>query len=312
MPVKGMYRKNSKGLLAPNQRLPHECSAAGRCCFGALVSLLPYDVWRMMISKHQPLAKYGVHNTVEMFDPERNLFQLGLGPESKLPLCFIVPKPFGDQPDGAAQCPFLEWDGDLPEKGAEKLASGELPGTPFWNLEDGSPRFRCGLGAARPLQCELYPFGRMGEGAHDGEQGRWYFYSDTSRCKRCLPHTVSDLGIGRTVQEHIEQPLIAAYLRMTADYIQLMTLVQNEVRSLEARAMLASTIFNFDSILLRQGVPPRELDKVRPSRPEHLIQSGFFLVQTIFKTPSIPDEPTIIVPEKPRLILPGDPEFKAP
>ena len=299
-------------MLTPTQRLPHECNEAGRCCFGSVVSLLPFDVWRLFISHNQPLAKYGVRTTVDLYDPDKNLVQMGLGPESGLPICLVTPRPFGGKPDGAMCCPFLEWDEDLPESGKAKLEMGDLPGTPFWNKSDGSARFSCALGNARPMQCELYPFGRVGEPGAGDEPGKWRFFTDLGRCKKCLPRTISDLGMPCTVMEHIQKPLISAYLKMTADYIQLMGMVQAEVHVMEARAMLAQAIYNFDSVLLNQGVALDDLPNVRPKKPEYLIQSGMFLVQTVFKNPGQPEEPQVVIPKESGLILPGDVNFIVP
>ena len=314
VPVKGI-RKRGDGVrfLGPTDPVAHECGLAGRCCFNAVIVLQPFDVWRMFMTPEQPLAKNGIHTTTELFDREKGLAQLGLGPTSKLPMSFFSPVRFEGVPEAATHCPMLEWDeGALDADGRNMLRRGEVPGPKFFQSK-GTPTFRCGLGAARPMHCDLFPFGRLGDPGEDGK-GSWRFFCDTKLCRRCMPDRVKSAGIGVTVEQFIRRPLIDAYLKRAAQFIQLMGMVAEKVNSLEGRVILARTIWDFDSVLMNQGISVQDLPKARPSNVDHLIMSGAFMANTVLSNQEPkPDESPIISPGGGGLIVaPGTPRIIVP
>lgn len=314
VPVKGIRRKDDGvRFLGPEDPVTHECNLAGRCCFDAVIVLQPFDVWRMFTSPAQPLSKHGIHTTSDLFDRDNGLAQLGLGPQSKLPMAFFNPVRFEGEAEGAHHCPMLEWDDDaLDSEGRDMLRRGEVPGPRFFQSK-GTPTFRCGLGAARPMHCDLFPFGRLGDPGEEGK-GHWRFFCDTKLCRRCMPDRVKSAGIGETVEQYIARPVVDAYLKRAAQFIQLMGMVAAKVDSLEGRVVLARTVWDFDGVLLNQGISREDLPKARPGNVDHLIMSGVFMVNTVLSgEPPQEDESPIITPEGAgKIIVPGTPKIIMP
>lgn len=315
-------------FLAPDQPIPNVCGHAGLCCFNSVVGLLPFDVWRIITSPSQPGAQFGIQSTINLFGavvendilPPGPVALLGLGPDSKLPVSFLKPVRFGDPDTGATHCPFLLYDEDMiSHKNKKRLAANELPGPGFWFV-DGKPVFECGLGNAKPMQCDLYPFGRIGEPATEEHTGRWRFYCDTSPCKKCMPEQIKPHH--QTVLEYLKNQDVALYLKQAQDYVNLMGYVANNV-PVEGRMVIAESIFNFDQVLLQGGCTWDKVAESRPSDPSQLIAAAMFLAKSLFsgaeggarrpqeESPAILVRDTeLVTPETPKLILPGDPDFE--
>jgi len=316
-PVKGVKNAGIGGFLAPDQPIPHLCNHAGRCCFGTVISLTPFDVWRMITSPGKEVERFGITSTVDLFGgvkPNKHLPEgepaamLGLGPQSKLPVSFLSPMRYGEGEDGVVHCPFLLYDNDaLSDKHKAKLTAGELPGPGFW-FYDGKPRFTCGLGDVKPVQCDLYPFGRVGEPGDEQGKGVWRFFCDTQACKKCMPDKMGGSPI--TTQEFIRSPKVRSYWAQTEAYVNLMGFIAHNVMKEEARMVIAETVYNFDQVLLQGGCTWDKMAESRPGLPEHLLQAGAFLAQQMALPPE--EEQRVVAPKRREsgLVLPGDPDFK--
>lgn len=294
-------KKSDKGikLLSPNQRIPHECSYSGRCCFTPSVGLLPFDSWRMVNSPTNHLKQYGIKNTKELFDGRYAVCTLGS--ESGLPIAYIVPQKwsFSKTDKNILVCPFLKTDFEIEPEHAEVLKNGWLPD--FW-LVDGKPRFYCGLGSAKPIQCELFPFRRIGEPGDAINPGKWRFYCDDC-CESCMPSLINPEGIEKTVLEYIDDPWIKLCLQYTKDYLDTNMFILINQFPKKAREFLCGMMFDTDGILLQGGVDPDKLDEYRAKTPDEIYMSINLVMSSILGERKKAEE-SLQAENKPKIITP--------
>lgn len=272
-PTKGMaVSSKNVTMLAPNQPLPHLCDQSGRCCWAHAVGVQPLDIWRIMTGGHA--KRYGYETTAQLTNRESGRIFYGLGPNTKLPVAFMRPVSYGGVEGAASHCPFLEWDDSaITDIDRKKLQSGDLPGLRFWKL-DRKPRFTCGLGAAKPVQCTLFPLGRIGESGTATEPGKWRFFCDTSTCRKCMVVPVRKVGSPVTLMNYIRRPEVGLLFEYTRDYIDLITMLARRVGDLETRQFVADMLFNWDGVLESTGCAPEQLESRRPRTPGELIQGA--------------------------------------
>ena len=275
--TKGMAASGEKVKpLAPHEALPHECGHAGRCCWGNAVGLTHYDVWRMI--KTGVLAQFGFHTTTKLSAPGKGFIMYGLGPVTHLPVCFIKLAAYQGQEGAAAHCPFLRWDdSQVGDEDRALLLKGELPSLRFWKL-DGNPRFICGLGPAKPVQCQIFPLGRQGESGTGDEVGKWKFFCDTSLCRKCMAEPVRKKGCGFSLERHLARPGIRVILEYTRDYIDIITMLSRRGLDDSVRQYVAKMMFDFDSVLLDGGATSANLEERRPPSPGELMKGVAVLV----------------------------------
>jgi hypothetical protein len=275
--TKGMAASKDKvKLLAPQQPLPHECNHAGRCCWGNAVGLIHYDIWRMI--KTGVLETFGFHTTTKLSAPGKGFIMYGLGPVTHLPVCFIKLAAYQGQEGAAAHCPFLRWDDkQVSDEDRATLLGGKLPGLGFWKV-DNKPRFICGLGPAKPVQCQIYPLGRMGEAGTSDDVGKWRFFCETALCRKCMAKPVRKKGCGFSVQQHLSKPHIRVILEYTRDYIDIITMLSRRNLDDNVRQYFAKMLFDFDSVLLDGGATDANLDERRPPSSGELMKGVAVLV----------------------------------
>jgi hypothetical protein len=261
--------------LWPNSPVPHQCDAAGRCCFSTGVGLVPVDVWRLVTSPKKTLEKLGfdVQTTRDLFETSDALFQTGIGPISKMPMAMIRTRAF--EGVGVQHCPFLRWDGSekIEDEPRNQLRVGKIPrGLKFWTKSDGSPRFRCGLGAERPVQCEMYPVSRVIRPGNEEKSTSYQMVYSLDKCQRCLPQTIKATGV--TAGDLTKDPVKQVYLKASMQYVELMDRVKREEVPEDARAFLCHLLFDFDSSLLDAGASPEMVVQMRPKDPRDIVKAA--------------------------------------
>lgn len=265
-------------MLVPGKPVPHVCGEAGRCCWGRLIGLSPFDVWRMMSSG--ALEPFGYHTTGELTDIETGAVRYALGSSSKLPVAYIRQVHFRGEEGAATHCPFLRpaLDAPIDTDDLDRLMKGELPAKRNFWAPSGKPRFKCSLGRAKPSECVMFPVYRGGELDLKEDVRHWQFISDTSICRKCMVTPVRKEGSGEAVNGFLESMRVE--LQYTKDYISFNYLVAQFVPSDEVRMQIAKTIYDWHTLMLEQGCQRDRLRDEGPPTPGDVLGAGMFLIRS--------------------------------
>ena len=273
--------------LGPMDSIPHVCDFAGRCCWSVGASaksysvsgtgLIPFDVWRMIVSPSQPLAKFGIYTTGQLI--QENCF-FGLTPDLHMPACGLKMKHYKGVDDSAKHCPFLVFDENkISEEQDKILKSGDLPiEKEFW-FDGSSPTFSCGIEDAKPLQCESFPTGRYVSRLQNGRT-RVHLVCSVDVCRDCMPSLVGK-NIGPPVKDYLGHIGVKSHVDLTSQYLSVLDRLRKENTSDHVRLAVARTLFDFDSLILMQASENSTQEEIlkmlfekRPQSPNHLIQAA--------------------------------------
>jgi len=196
--------KKAQKEVSLDDRFCFDCQRCGDCCFRCEIVLTPYDVLRLCdglrITTGEFLGRCG---------------QIGLGPESGLPVCWL----------------------DFEKVQRWRGGDEQSPPCPFLALE--SEHFACGVYPYRPSCCRSFPVFRMAEAG-----GEPKFYLQEVSC----PAAETDREY--TVAQWIGHEGLAAYHRENDRFLtQVMTLTQpREVRSEEFLQLLAGLWYDYSRV----------------------------------------------------------------
>ena len=201
-----------KREVSLSDRFRFECKRCGRCCFTCEIVLTPYDLLRLCEGLRMTTGEF-LHRYA----------QISLGPESRLPICWL----------------------DFERVQRWRGGDDQSPPCPFLALEGG--RFACGVYPFRPGCCRSYPLFRMAEAG-----GEPKFYLQEVSCP------AADTTREYTVAEWIEHEGLAPYHREGDKFLaQVMALVEARQEWPEEFLQLLSGLW-YDYSRLREGESLKE------------------------------------------------------